>query len=103
MTTRMVVEPVIDLSSNDVYKSLLHTAALSGNLDLVKEYIESRGYDAEERSGDGKTPLHYAVVSGNPELVKYLVENCGVDMNACDYSGLTPLDYAQLAQMGAIH
>lgn len=97
--TKSMSQPVFDILTDGVDKSSLHMAALLGKLDLVKECIESRGFNVEERSGDGKTPLHYASVSGNLDLVKYLVEKCGANMNVRDDNDLTPTDCALMVLM----
>lgn len=79
-----------------VVASPLHEAALSGNLDRVREHILF-GANVNERFGsDGWRPLHYAAFAhhDNSEVVKALVDE-GAYVEARDNAdGMTPLHYA---------
>lgn len=79
-----------------VVASPLHEAALSGNLDRVREQILF-GANVNERFGfDGWRPLHYAAFAhhDNSEVVKALVD-AGAHFEAWDNAdGMTPLHYA---------
>jgi cytohesin len=78
----------------------LHTAAWSGNAQLVREFLR-RGADpnAVVRSNEkenvdwGNTPLHYAAASGNVQTVQLLL-NAGANVNARNTLGVTPLHRA---------
>ena len=70
------------------------TAAFSGDLDSVKEFVND-GINIDyidERTG--ATVLHAAVASENIEIVSYLV-NAGANPNIKDKQGLTAIDYIQ--------
>ena len=49
--------------------SLLHYAAIRGDIKLVQELV-SQGADVNEKTRFGETVLHCAAFSGNQELVK---------------------------------
>ena len=59
----------------------LVTAVAEGNLERVKELVES-GYPISTTSAqrDGMTPLHVAAATKNLEIVKYLLEH-GAELN----------------------
>ena len=73
--------------------------ARAGNLDSVKEKIESDGFDPKATNEDGVTALHFAVGSDSLEVVKYLVEQ-GADPSAKNNDGWTILHYA--AESGSL-
>jgi ankyrin repeat protein len=83
-------------------KNLLHYAAESGNIDLVRLTLEnmrsvdigSDGIDA--RSALGTTPLMLAAGQGNYETVEELVK-VGADVNITNKKGETALDLAAQA------
>jgi ankyrin repeat protein len=72
----------------------LHSAAKSGNLDLVKYLIEEKGADFNAPDNDGETPLHSAASWGTLDVLKYLIEEKGADFNTPDNDGETPLHSA---------
>ena len=72
---------------------MLHDAAESGNLDLVKYLVEEKNLDVKAKSESGYTVLHSAAWNGNLEMVKYLIKN-GADVNAKSESGRTVLHSA---------
>ena len=78
------------------YNTVIHYAALMGDLNRVKLLVE-KGADFNTKNKRGETVLFYAVQSGNLELVKFLVEK-GADVNAKDEDGKTVLDYASRNQ-----
>jgi len=78
---------------------LLHLAAMTGSLDLVKWLVEERGVDIMAITARRSTPLHFAATavegtSGSLKLVKWLVEEKKLDVRAKDKCGYTPLHYA---------
>ncbi len=74
-------------------RNLLHDAANSGNLDLVKKLL-SMGFDINSKTTYNKTPLHDAVYSGNYQLVQYLVNNGANIHTEGDYAKWQPIHIA---------
>src|SRR5260370_5280048 len=74
--------------------SLLHAAAYSGNVDLVKLLI-SRGavVDAIATTKYKNTPLQTAMLTGQGAVARVLVE-AGADVNHKQWEGFTVLHYA---------
>ncbi|GBO41994.1 Ankyrin-3 [Araneus ventricosus] len=69
--------------------TVLHEAARSGNLILVKLLIAMKA-GIDSKSDFGETPLHLATVTKHMEIVEAFVVN-GADVNAKDEAGATPL------------
>jgi ankyrin repeat protein len=84
--------------------SLLHAAALSGSVDIMKwllkkglaansdnvPRVKAEGYDLILRNGAGETPLHCAARAGYVQLVELLIrEEC--DFTATDLKGNSAL------------
>ena len=55
-------------------KTLLHSAAQTGNLILAQKVLEA-GVSVNKRTKDGKNPLYFAVKNNRLEMVSFLVEN----------------------------
>ena len=72
--------------------NILHYAALTGNLNRVKELLE-QGAKINSIDNQGRMVLHYAALSGNLKLVQWLVEQ-GLDVNAKDVNGETVIHFA---------
>lgn len=58
--------------------SLLHVAALDGNIDIMKILIEFHA-DVNKKDVNGVSVLEYAVTSGQFDASQYLIK-CGADM-----------------------
>ena len=71
--------PVIDI----------YSAALEGNLEIVKAAIEN-GQKANTADQEGRTALMYASYDGRTEIIKYLLGN-GAEVNLKDNAGRTAL------------
>ncbi|CAL1285638.1 unnamed protein product [Larinioides sclopetarius] len=69
--------------------TLLHVAALRGDLMLVQHYIEN-GYDTNARSICGETALHVAAFGNHPNIISFLLSK-DMEIDARDVYGLTPL------------
>ena len=78
--------------SDDDGFSLLHMAAINGQLDTVK-YIISKGVDINPKDSCGHTPLHMAADKGKLDVVKYIMEKLE-DKSPTDNFGNTPLHMA---------
>ena len=70
----------------------LHQAAIDGDLDDVKQILNS-GIGVNSKSKTGATALHWAAFKGNYDVAVYLLEN-GADVNASTHKGSTPLRLA---------
>ena len=73
-------------------KELLHRAAQSGDIELIKALLEE-GLPINAFDEDlSRTPLHYAAMEGHIDAVRYLI-NAGADVNAHEEEkiGETPL------------
>lgn len=68
-----------------------HLAAIAGNLDILKLFVERSGEDCLcAVDGKGRTPLHVAAIFGHAKLVTYLIAKKH-DMGIRDQEGCTPL------------
>ena len=63
--------------------------AHAGNLEMVKELIESHSVGVNEMDYTDRTALHAAAAAGHAEIVQYLVEH-GADRTIQDSWGITP-------------
>ena len=77
---------------NQLGGSLLHSAAIAGDLEYCRELMKAR-FSLTEQDKLGKTPLHYAVISGNSQLVNLLCE-ASTGLNIKDNCGRTALGVA---------
>ena len=73
--------------------SLMHSAAFSADLKILKFLYEKNPNSVHDLTCDGKTPLHLAAMKNNVENVKFLVEKTE-NVQIQDRQGQTPLDYA---------
>jgi len=70
----------------------LHAAAMEGNLNTVKYFVEKQNLNVNDVDEDNYTTLHEAAHSGNLELVKYLIEKCNADIGVKTKFGSTILE-----------
>lgn len=70
----------------------LHTAALLGNIDAIKQHIKF-GSDLNKKDEYGSSPLIVAITFGKTEVAKALIE-AGADMTITNKHGATPLHLA---------
>ena len=78
--------------------SVLHSAAESGSLEIVK-YLVEHGADVNGNNEGNLSVLHYAAEFGSLEMVKYLVEH-GADVNGNNEGNLSVLHSA--AESGSL-
>lgn len=82
-----------DDDADDANSSPLHIAAGTGDLDTVKDLLES-GHDVLTQDKNYWHPLHEASRGGHVEIVKHLVEH-GADLGATTKGGGTALWWAR--------
>lgn len=78
----------------------LHCAALSGNITIVKQLVNTANCNVEAIDTQGRTAVHYAARNGCTNIVQMLVEEKKSNINATDQTGVTPLH--QAAQFGHV-
>lgn len=61
----------------------------NGDLDIVKDYVESKSIDLDKEI-DGRPPLLYAADYGQEHVIQYLLSK-GANVNAKDKHGITAL------------
>ena len=83
--------PAIQARANNVF-----VAALNGDTDAVKNFLQQKPWLLKKTDANGGTPYTYAVESGNVDLVKYLA-GLGADVNQMDARLTTPLRIAEKA------
>ena len=66
-------------------------ACKDGDLQIVKEYLESKTVDIEDKDDSRCTPLLLASCCGHTEIVKLLLE-CGANLESRD--GYSSLNFA---------
>ena len=74
------IQDLLDFHTKRSRCNILHSAALSGNIEMVRYLFESMGEDTRnkmekfllERQESGKLPAHNAVKSGSIEVFEYL-------------------------------
>jgi ankyrin repeat protein len=76
----------------------IHFAAMNGQLEPIKFYVENGYLEASEPCQEEKvTALHFAAGAGAADCIKYLVSK-GVDVNSRAADGATPLHNAVWAR-----
>lgn len=71
----------------------IHSAVMSGNIEVVKQYIkEGKNLNLKDNFS-GSTPLNTAVVFGKTKIAKLLID-AGVDLSIKNNDGSTPLHTA---------
>ena len=68
----------------------LHSALQHGDFMVVKDHVESPGFEINMDIGGGLTCLHVAANQGQMRIVEYLVER-RANINMPDNDGVTPL------------
>lgn len=62
-------------------RTLLHTAAVKGNLEVVEYLVEEANVNVEARDVFERTPLYMACKEWQLGVVKYLASHRKVDLN----------------------
>jgi len=71
--------------------SLLHVAAIAGNIPVAK-YLVEKGLDVEDSTCFELTPVYMAAINGKTEMVRYLVEEHRANIHTKNMFGETILD-----------
>lgn len=74
----------------------VYTAAMDGDLEATKEFMNKPGWDPFVANHDGMLPISAAAKGGNVEVIMLMVDE-GADVNEADLTGKTPLQYAKEA------
>ena len=72
----------------------LHNAAISGDLDMARKFMESGEHDVNMRAlgyNYARTALHLACVYGHIDMVRMLISEFKAEVNIRDQFGRTPL------------
>lgn len=85
-------QSVDDLLLFECSFSLLHVAAVSGNLEAVQFLVNKLQADVNKQNKDGATPILLACRSGHHEIIEFLL-NCGSDVSIADNLHMTPLHW----------
>ena len=93
-----VAQSLVVRGANVNEKGLLHSAARSGKIALVKFFV-SKGHDVNAKDSFGNTPLHEAAFGGNVRIVKFLISK-GADVNAKNVNGIIPLGMTKSKAVG---
>ena len=74
---------------NDYVRKSLHIAALKGNLEIVRLFMDN--IIDKNNALSSFTPLHSAIQGDHLNVCKVLIEDYKVDVNVSDEHGMTPL------------
>ncbi|MCB1213070.1 MAG: ankyrin repeat domain-containing protein [Chlamydiia bacterium] len=87
-----------DLQTSQTKITPLHLAAHTGNPEMVRLLLDSKG-DLNALDANGYTPLHYAAASDDPSAMRLLIAR-GADISQKPPKGLSPiaLKIARLAE-----
>lgn len=83
-----------DLEEKSDGMTLLHCAAVSNNVNLVRLLVNEMNADIKSKTDNGWTVLHLAAESGIPEIVQLFVEEMKVDLYEKNNDGKTAADIA---------
>lgn len=90
--TLLVPPPVCGQEEKPTPTINIHLAALQGNLEAIRQHIES-GSDLDARDAYGSTPLIIAAAFGKTDVAKALIEG-GADLNVRNRDRATALHTA---------
>ncbi|MEO8400855.1 MAG: ankyrin repeat domain-containing protein, partial [Gammaproteobacteria bacterium] len=79
--------------------TLLHAAARSGYVHLVRALVVEYKAEVNAIDSNGKTALHFAVLEGHWDIAAYLIENTDIDLNAVMTHQKQKYTALQVAQM----
>ena len=85
------IRKAMDSTSSVTGVTPLHLAAESGDVDKVRELLQSGEYNVNCTDSNGRTPLHYACAKGHLDMVKVLISEFKADVLFKDINGCIPL------------
>ncbi|MCP9263408.1 hypothetical protein DINM_006210 [Dirofilaria immitis] len=92
---RLLFDGGTDLKSRDQQmRTVLHYAAVSGDLESVKFVLENTSISINSQCAAGYTPLHYAVLNGRSRVAETLISNGANPFLASYSNGFIPLHIA---------
>ncbi|XP_048134130.1 ankyrin-1-like [Rhodamnia argentea] len=89
---RGIARTIADVK-DDRGRGALHFAAIGGNIELCKYFLEELRLDVNLKDVEGFTPLHHAAASTHIETAKYLIDQ-GANHVIPNNKGLTVLHYS---------
>ena len=92
--TRLMEEEHLSPLTEDKYGNALHYAACGGHLNVLRYFVEDRGYSATYQDQRGWTLLHHAALNKHLHLVQYLIEKQQVEPFSRNKRGHTALHQA---------
>lgn len=92
----------IELVRNGIAPVLMCSAAALGNVDALKEIVDTHSLHVDASDYDLRTALHVAAAEGHGDVVSYLI-TIGANVLAKDRYGFTPiLDAVRSKSLGCI-
>ena len=93
---KMLIEAGVNPYDQDINENtVLHYAAESGELDILKYLLDEYECIPTKEGWHGSTILHSAASAGQLAIVRYLIEECQLDPSALeDSNSCSPLVYA---------
>jgi ankyrin repeat protein len=86
---------ILGCANPDEGTTVLHWAARTGNLTVLKSLVEGNKEKVDVRDGTGRTPLLVAVQNGNAAAVEFLIQH-QADITAVDGRGMSVLHHAAM-------
>lgn len=90
---QVVIDYLIELGANDESGFPVYHAASSGQLDIVKFFLDYNPSALNKTSETGETLLQIAVKRNHPAILEHLLDR-GADVSIAESGGWTPLHSA---------
>ena len=89
LLTKVLEEYNIKPSLDNVGRSLVHYAAMSGSSSVLSYIATQYSLNVNEPDYSGIVPLAYACQSGSVNAVEYIINSTDIDINTTDNDGMT--------------
>lgn len=66
-------------------------AGAAGDIPFLKECLQTKNWNVNEKDLDERTALHWAAGNGHVEMVTFLLQLDDIDINGKDEDGWTPV------------